>query len=409
MSHNPLQNALRQLEKAASSGGFPAELVEGLSRPEREITVAIPVRMDDGSRRFFEGYRVQHNNARGPYKGGIRFHPEADIDEVRALAFWMTIKTAVAGLPMGGGKGGVKVDPRKLSPGELERLSRGWTRALWRDLGPKVDVPAPDVNTTPEIMRWMAEEYEALSNDATRAAFTGKPLDYGGSAGRAAATGLGGYYVFEALRAGFGIPEGASVAVQGMGNVGGHAARVFHEHGYRIAAMSDSSGGIYDPDGLDPAAVEAHKKAHGSLKGYGTAKMISNEELLELPADVLIPAALENQLAGENAGRLRAKLILELANGPTTPEADEALFARGLPVIPDVLANAGGVIVSTFEWEQNLKGETWDEAEVLRRLKATLEEQAGIVRERAASFRVSLRTAAFIVALERLAAAGRGT
>lgn len=409
MRDNPFRNALVQLQKAAKAGDASASLIEELSKPQREIVVSIPVRMDDGSLKFFEGYRVQHNNARGPYKGGIRFHPEADLDEVRALAFWMTMKTAVAGMPMGGGKGGITVDPKQLSKGELERLSRGWVRLLWRDLGPDIDVPAPDVNTTPEIMQWMTDEYEKLSGDTTRATFTGKPIEYGGSEGRTVATGLGGYYVFSALQKHIGIVEDASVAIQGMGNVGGHAAKIFHEHGYKVVAMSDSKSGIYNPEGLDPNEVEAFKKERGSLKGYANAKDISNEELLELPVDVLIPAALENQITDINASRIQAKVVLELANGPTTPDADDALFARGITVVPDILANAGGVIVSTFEWEQNRKGEHWDEAKVLERLQTTLSEQSQAVWERALSLKISLRTAAFVVALERLGQADRHT
>lgn len=401
---NPFKNALAQLNKAVRAKTFPAALVERLSKPDREIVVSIPVTMDDGSVAHFEGYRVQHNNARGPYKGGIRFHPQADLDEVRALAFWMTMKTAVADMPMGGGKGGVTVDPKRLSQGELERLARGWVLMLWRDLGPQVDVPAPDVNTTPQIMRWMVDEYETLSGDKSRASFTGKPVEYGGSEGRSAATGMGGYYVFETLKERAGVRDGATVAIQGMGNVGGHAAKIFREHGYTVVAMSDSKGGIHASEGLDPDAVEAYKKEHGSLKGFPGAEEISNEALLELDADVVVPAALENQITDANAGRIKAKLVLELANGPTTPEADELLFSRGVRVVPDILANAGGVIVSTFEWQQNLKGERWSEEEVLGKLKQTLAVQADVVWKKAEELSVSLRTAAFVVALERLSA-----
>ncbi|MBV9159560.1 MAG: Glu/Leu/Phe/Val dehydrogenase [Candidatus Kaiserbacteria bacterium] len=405
--NNPFQNALSQLSKATKAKQFPDSLIEGLSKPQREILVSIPVRMDDGSTRYFEGYRVQHNNVRGPYKGGIRFHPQADINEVRALAFWMTMKTAVAGIAMGGGKGGVTVDPKKLSPGELEQLSRGWVQALWRNLGPEVDVPAPDVNTTPKIMEWMSDEYEKLSGDTSRATFTGKPIEYGGSEGRTPATGLGGYYVFATLKDQAGIQDGASVAVQGMGNVGGHAATIFTENGYKVVAMSDSKGGIYKESGLDPEEVESYKKKNGSLKGFPGAKQITNAELLELPVDILIPAALENQITSDNAAKIKAKLVLELANGPTTPEADESLFGRGIPVIPDILANAGGVVVSTFEWEQNRASEHWSEIQVLEKLEKLLVEQSHNVWQRATDLNVSLRTAAFVIALERLEAAQR--
>ncbi len=400
---NPFDNALRQLWGAAKAGDFNKELIEKLSRPEREITVSIPVKMDDGSMRFFEGYRVQHCNRRGPYKGGIRFHPQADIDEVRALALWMTMKTAVAGIPMGGGKGGIVVDPKELSTAELERLSRGFVQALWRNLGPQVDVPAPDVNTTPEIMAWMVDEYEKLSGDTSKATFTGKPVGQGGSEGRGAATGMGGFYVFEALREKAGLSEKVSVAVQGMGNVGGHAAQIFTDNGHKVVAMSDSKGGIYNEVGLDPKAVEAYKNEHHSLAGFPDAKEISNAELLELNVDFLVPAALENQITGDNAPKISAKMILELANGPTTPEADEILHERGIAVVPDILANAGGVVVSTFEWEQNLAKENWSEEKVLEKLKETLVPQAELIWQKAEAAKIPLRVAAFVVALERLA------
>lgn len=400
---NPFENALRQLWGAAKAGDVDGALVERLSRADREITVTIPVTMDDESVRLFEGYRVQHSALRGPYKGGIRFHQDADIDEVRALALWMTIKTAVADIPMGGGKGGVVVDPSSLSASEIERLSRGFVRALWRDLGPDVDVPAPDVNTTPEIMAYMVDEYEKITGDHSKACFTGKPVDKGGSAGRGAATGLGGFYVFSALKDKAGLSESVSVAVQGMGNVGGNASRIFHEHGHLVVAMSDSKGGIYAEGGLNPVAVEKYKEEHHSLRGFPGAREITNAELLELPVDVLVPAALENQLTGENADRIQAKLILELANGPTTPEADEILHAKGVKVIPDILANAGGVVVSTFEWQQNRAGEKWSEAEVLEKLRATLVPQAETIWHDAEKRNVTLRTAAFLLALERLA------
>ena len=399
---NPFQNALTQLSRACQAGGLSNEILARMEAPEREIRAAIPVLMDNGRTKIFEGYRVQHSSARGPYKGGIRFHPQTDIDEVRALAFWMTLKTAVAGIPMGGGKGGVTVDSKALSHGELERLSRGWVRALYRNLGPKIDVPAPDVNTTSEIMAWMADEYEKLTGDKTGATFTGKPLNKGGSEGRDQATGLGGFMVFNALHEKLGLPENASVAIQGMGNVGGNAARIFAKHGYTVVAMSDSRGGIFNEKGLNPVAVEKYKREHGSLSGFSSAKAISNAELLELEVDILIPAALENQITLENAKNIKAKVVLELANGPTTPEADDILFEKKITVIPDILANSGGVIVSFFEWEQNLKGEHWSEKEVREKLKTILEREAIAVWKRAEKYSTDLRRAAFIVALERI-------
>ncbi|MDO8576123.1 MAG: Glu/Leu/Phe/Val dehydrogenase [bacterium] len=399
---NAFDEAQQQLRRALAVYPVSDNLRARLAHPEREITVAIPVTMDDGTVRVFEGYRVQYSSLRGPYKGGIRFHHDANIDEVKALAFWMTMKCAVAGIPMGGGKGGITLDPKELSKGELERLSRGWVEALYPVLGPDRDVPAPDVNTTPEIMRWMADEYKKLTGDIRNGTFTGKPLDYGGSEGRGAATGAGGFDVFEALQKDLKLPRSVSVVVQGMGNVGGNAAKIFREHGHTILAMSDSKGGVYSPDGLDPDAMEKYKKHNGSLKGFPDAKQISNEKLLELPCDVLIPAALENQITKKNAKNIKAKVVLELANGPTSTEADDILYKRGIPVIPDVLANSGGVVVSTYEWEQNLKGEHWSEKDVLKRLRTLLARESKNVYDRSKKLKTDLRRAAFALALERL-------
>jgi glutamate dehydrogenase len=399
---NLFQNAVTQLKRACECGKLGDEILAYMKISEREIRVAIPVLMDDGSTRMFEGYRVQHSSARGPYKGGIRFHPQTDINEVNALAFWMTLKTAVAGIPMGGGKGGITVNPKILSKGELERLSRGWVRALYRNLGPKTDIPAPDVNTTPEIMAWMVDEYEKITGDKTKASFTGKPMNIGGSEGRDGATGLGGFIVFNILREKLNLPLNTRIAIQGMGNVGGNAARIFVEQGYKVVAMSDSRCGIYNKEGLEPVAVENYKRNNGSLVGFPGVKALSNSELLELEADVLVPAALENQITKENAGNIKAKVILELANGPTTLDADDILYARKIRVVPDILANSGGVIVSYFEWEQNLKGERWSEKEVNEKLKTILEREASIVWDRGIELSTDLRRGAFIVALERI-------
>ena len=399
---NPFENALAQMSRVAAVRKTDDAVIARLSRAEREITVSIPITMDDGSQKIFEGYRVQHSSLRGPHKGGIRFHPDADINEVRALALWMTMKCAVAGIPMGGGKGGITVDPRKLSKSELERLSRGWVRRLYPVLGPKQDVPAPDVNTTPEIMAWMVDEYEKLTGDTTGATFTGKPLDRGGSEGRGMATGLGGFFTFQALREELKLPKSSRVVIQGMGNVGGNAAKIFHDAGHCIIAISDSKGGITNDAGLDPAKVEEYKKEKGTLAGFPDAKVISNNELLEIECDLLIPAALENQITKENADRIRTKVILELANGPTTPEADDILFAKNIFVVPDVLANAGGVVVSTFEWEQNLSGEHWQEKDVNARLEKLLTEAAQKVAKRASELKTDLRRGAFAVALDAL-------
>ena len=402
---NPFENALKQLDRAAAVTQIHPDTLKRMREAEREVRISIPLRKDDGSLQIFEGYRVQHSSARGPYKGGIRFHPETNMDEVRALALWMSMKCAVADIPMGGGKGGITVDPKTLSKGELERLSRGWVQRLAPVLGPRVDVPAPDVNTNSEIIAWMADEYQKITGDKTNATFTGKPLGKGGSEGRVQATGMGGFYAFDALREQLGIKEGARISIQGMGNVGGNAAKIFNEHGYTVVAMSDSKSGIVHSKGLDVAAVLAYKEKNHTLEGFPGAKKVTNEGILELPADVLIPAALENQITASNAAHINAHTILELANGPTTPEADDVLFARGIHVIPDILANAGGVIVSTFEWEQNLKGEHWSEKEVLDKLKKIMETQSRTVYERAVKLKTDLRRAAFAIALERITAA----
>jgi glutamate dehydrogenase/leucine dehydrogenase len=399
---NAFEQAQLQLSRALKVRNVSPALHARLLKPERQVTVSIPVVMDDKSTKIFEGYRVQYSSLRGPYKGGIRYHPDADIHEVKALGFWMTMKCAVAGIPMGGGKGGITVNPRELSKSELERLSRGWVQALYPILGPERDVPAPDVNTTPEIMRWMANEFEKLTGDKRNATFTGKPLDSGGSEGRGIATGAGGFYVFEALQKDLKLPKSITVVIQGMGNVGGNAAKIFREHGHRIVAMSDSKGGIFSEKGLDPEAVEKYKKEKGSLKGFPGAKQVTNAKLLELKCDVLIPAALENQITKKNAKKIKAKVILELANGPTSTDADDILFKKKIPVIPDVLANSGGVVVSTFEWEQNLKKEHWSEKDVLDRLRTLLNRESKNVWDKSKKLKTDLRRAAFSLALERL-------
>ncbi len=405
MKKSPFENALAQLARADAVRRFPEEFMARMRHPKREIRVTIPVRMDDGKERLFEGYRVQCDDARGPFKGGVRFHQDTDIEEVRALALWMAIKCAVVDIPMGGGKGGVTVDPSTLSKGELERLSRGWVRALADVIGPRKDVPAPDVNTTPEIMAWMADEYARITGDRSGAVITGKPVDRGGSLGRSRATAQGGFHVFESLAPRLGLPPRCRVVIQGFGNAGGTAADIWSGAGHAVIAVSGSKGGIMDEAGLDVAAVAAYAKANGTVVGFPGAKAVSNEELLALPCDLLVPAALENQIREDNAGRVRASVVLELANGPTTPEADDILLERGVRVIPDILANAGGVTVSTFEWEQNLKGERWTEAEVAARLEAVMRGQADVVFARSLALGTDMRRAAFVVALERIAAA----
>jgi len=399
---NPFQNAMEQLEKVTKVKNFDKEFISRLLAPDRDVRISIPVKMDDGSIKIFEGYRVEYNNALGPYKGGIRYHEDTEINEVKALAFWMSIKCAVAGIPMGGGKGGITVDPKTLSKGELERLSRGWVKRLADILGPKKDVPAPDVNTTPEIMDWMADEYEKITGDKTRATFTGKPLGKGGSEGRGPATGLGGFYVFDSLRAQLGLPEKCEVVVQGFGNVGQNAAEIFVSHGHKVIAISDSKNGVCDANGLDLKKLAEYKKTNGTLAGFPGSKTVTNKELLEIKCDVLIPAAFENQITTENVNAIKAKVVMELANGPTTPDADEVLFSKGIPVIPDVLANSGGVTVSYFEWDQNLKGENWTEKQVFDKLLPMMNDAAQKIFQKAKENKTDLRRGAFILALERI-------
>lgn len=399
---NPFDNALNQISRAAAVRAFSPEFLAKMKIPNNILEKKLTITLDNGEEKTFDAYRVQFNNARGPYKGGIRYHQDTDINEVKALALWMALKTAVANIPMGGGKGGITVNPKELSALELERLTRAWARAFAEHIGPQKDVPAPDVNTTPQMMAWIAEEYEKITGDKTRAVVTGKPLDQGGSEGRTPATGQGGFFVFDVLREKFGLPASCTVAIQGMGNVGGFAAKLFAAAGHRIIAMSDSRSAIFNPEGLEVAAVEAYKKEHSSLQGYPDATAITNAELLLLDCDLLVPAALENQITAENAANVKAKAVLELANGPTTPEADDILFAKGIPVIPDILANSGGVTVSTFEWEQNLKNEHWSEAQVLAKLKEIMEREALNIYARSQELKTDLRRAAFIVALERI-------
>ena len=380
-----------------------ADVLEILSHPERVLEVAVPVKMDNGSLKVFDGYRVQYNKARGPYKGGIRYHPDTDINEVKALAFWMAIKCAVVDVPFGGGKGGITVDPKKLSVGELERMTRSFTRAIAPFIGAEIDVPAPDVNTTPKIMAWLADEYAKVHGSAVPAVVTGKPLDQGGSEGRTAATGQGGFYILRETAKKLSLdPKNTTVAVQGFGNVGYYFAKLAHEAGYKIVAVSDSKGGIYNKDGLDPAAALKVKQETGKLTG---GEVISNEQLLELPVDVLAPSALESVITSDNVDLIKAKIILELANGPTTPEADEVLFKKGITLVPDVLANAGGVTVSYFEWYQNIHQEHWTEDQVLAKLEPMMQKSFTAVWAAQEKYGVDLRMAAYTVALERIAAA----
>jgi glutamate dehydrogenase/leucine dehydrogenase len=399
------ERAKRQLLIAAKEVGLTPLLVARLSTPDRIVEVSIPIVMDDGRIEVFQGFRVQHNNIRGPYKGGLRYHAQVDIDEVKALSLWMTIKNAVVDVPFGGGKGGVAVDPKKLSSGELERLTREFARKLHHFIGPRIDVPAPDVNTNADMMGWIADEYGKLAGAHAPAVVTGKHVEHGGSFGRTEATGEGGAYVLLAVLRTLGRdPSQVRLAVQGFGNVGSYFARAAVRLGMRVVALSDSKNGIYAPEGFgDIDEIERYKKEHGTLVGSETgARVTSPEAVLELPVDIIVPAALENAITRENAGRIHAPFVLEMANGPTSDEADLMLKERGIIVIPDVLANAGGVAVSYFEWYQNMHNERWKKEDVLRKLRDKMESAARAVAEEAQRRDVTLREAAYIVALERI-------
>lgn len=399
---NPFENAMRQLDRAVSVKNFNEEVVNKIKTPDRKIEFDIKIEMDNGEEKTFPGYRVEHNNKRGPYKGGIRFHYEADMDEVSALAMWMSLKTAIVGIPMGGGKGGIKVDPKELSKNELEKLSRGWVREMLSYLGPQKDVPAPDVNTNGEIMNFMIDEYEKLTGEMSGATFTGKPLTNRGSEGREEATSLGGLFVFRKIKEKLNLPDSCRVVIQGIGNVGGNAAKLFHKDGHKIIALSDSKTAIFNEDGLNPEEVLNYKNKNKTLSGFPGSTEISSKELLELDCDILIPAALDGQITKDNADNIKAKVILELANGPTETEADDVLFEKGVVVVPDILANAGGVTVSYFEWDQNLKGEHWTKEDVNKKLEVVMEKAMEDVYRYAEENNTDLRRGAFILALERL-------
>lgn len=394
---------MRQLDLAATAMHLDAFTLERLRHPQRIVEVDFPVKMDDGSFRLFHGYRVQWNDARGPFKGGLRFHPQTDLDEVKALSFWMTIKCAVANIPFGGGKGGVTVSPKDLSKIELEDLARSFTRAIADVIGPEKDVPAPDVNTTPQIMDWLADEYGKYVGKESLAVVTGKTIAHGGSEGRGTATGQGAYYVFEAYREKLGLdPESSTVAVQGFGNAGQEIARLFHHHGYKVVAVSDSQGGVHDENGLDIPELIRLKAETGRVARLAEARDITNDELLRVSCGILVPSALENAITADVAHEVKAQLVLEVANGPTTPEADAILAKRGITVIPDVLANSGGVTTSFLEWQQNMTGEHWSESEVFTRLKPIMDDASAGVMRTADEFGVTQREAAFILALKKL-------
>ena len=406
--YNPYTNFLSVLDRAAKAVGLKEDDYILLRYPERELKVSVPVRMDDGSVRVFEGYRVQHSTSRGPAKGGIRFHPDVSIDEVKALAAWMSLKCAVVNIPYGGAKGGVCVDPSTLSAAERERLTRRYTAMILPIIGPEKDIPAPDVGTNAQVMDWIMDTYSMMNGYTIHGVVTGKDPEVGGSVGRTEATGRGVMIVtLEVLRQTGQDPKNVTVAVQGMGNVGCTAAVLLHEKGCRIVAVSDVSGGLRCDSGLDIPAVAAYVKKGGLLKDYGApgVRHISNDELLTGACDILIPAALENQITASVAERLQAKLIVEAANGPTAADADAVLERRGIPVYPDILVNAGGVVVSYFEWVQNLQELTWEITDVNEMLEKVMKRAFGEVTAKAAAFGINCRLAAYAVAVDRICTA----
>ncbi|WP_235923232.1 Glu/Leu/Phe/Val family dehydrogenase [Candidatus Chlorobium masyuteum] len=404
---DPFKTAQNQLDEAAAIIRLDPAAHELLRCPMRELHVTMPVKMDNGTTKVFRGFRVQHNDARGPNKGGIRFHPDETINTVRALATWMTWKTALLDIPLGGGKGGVICDPKTMSAGELERLSRAYIRQVGRILGPEKDIPAPDVYTTPQIMAWMADEYAFMQGNNEFGVITGKPIALGGSAGRGDATARGGIYCVREAATALGINlTGAAAAILGYGNAGSSAHKLAVELlGMMVIAVSDSKGCIYNAEGLDYNAVKTHKEKTGTVTGFPGSSAISNEELLALDVTVLFPAALESVITETNTSNIRAKIIAELANGPTTPEADPILYNKGIHIIPDLLCNAGGVTVSYFEMVQNAYGYYWEEDEVHLRLEKKMKAAFQSVHKTAQQYKVHNRLAAYIVAVERVAEA----
>lgn len=405
-SLNPFEIAKEQVKMACDKLGLDPAVYEILSRPKKIVEVSIPVKMDDGSIRVFTGFRSQHNNAIGPTKGGIRFHPDVTIDEVKALSTWMTFKCSVVGIPYGGGKGGIIVNPKELSQGELERLSRGFINAIYEEIGPNKDVPAPDVNTNGQIMAWMVDEYNKISRVDSPGVITGKPLNIGGSKGRVVATGLGvAITVREAAkRIGLDLND-AKVAIQGFGNVGSYAALTLEGYGAKVVAISNSRTCIYNENGLNIKELMKYNNDNNNIAGFQGSKEIDKNDILTLDVDILIPAALENVITSENADRIKAKIISEGANGPTTPEADEILYRKEIMAIPDILANAGGVTVSYFEWVQNLYGFYWTEEEVLNREEQLMVDAFNNVYEISKEHNVNMRTAAYMASVKRVAEA----
>jgi glutamate dehydrogenase/leucine dehydrogenase len=418
LKNDPWKRSQSQLKKIAAKIDYNPKLLKRLLRHDKSINVNLSIKTDSGKTQTFKGYRFQHNNVLGPYKGGLRYHPQVSLEEVKALSFWMTMKNSVVDVPFGGGKGGIVVDPKKLSEKELEALTREFTRKLVKYIGPKKDVPAPDVNTNPKIMSWIVDEYSKAVKKHTPAVVTGKPLDNGGSQGRTEATGLGGVYTLMAILKTKKIKhKGMTVAIQGFGNVGRYLAIFLQKEGFKVVAVSDSSGTLYIPNGIpDLQQVHTCKEEKGKVSMcycVGTVcdlkhkekmggKEISSDKILELPVDIVVPSALENVITKENADKIKANIILEMANGPTTLEADAILDKRGVMVIPDILANAGGVATSYFEWYQNLHKLKWTKPQVFKKLKEKMEKAATNVLRAQEKYKCTLREAAYIVALKNI-------
>jgi glutamate dehydrogenase (NAD(P)+) len=403
---NPYLMAVEQFEAAADKLNLTEDMREILRQPKRELTVNFPVRLDSGQIKTFTGYRVQHNVNRGPAKGGIRYGPEVTLDEVKALAMWMTWKCAVVGIPFGGAKGGVICDPKQMSPGELERLTRRFTTEISIIIGPHSDIPAPDINTNSQVMAWIMDTYSMHEGYSIPAVVTGKPLSIGGSEGRNDATATGVLFVTRQAAKHIGMPlKGARVSIQGYGNAGGVAARLFHNEGCKIVAVSDTSGGIYDESGLDPAAVLRFKQERGGVINYPRAQHIGVQDVLEVPCDILVPAATEGVITTSNADRVQARIVSEAANGPTTPAADQILFKKGTLIVPDILANAGGVTVSYFEWVQDLQSFFWGVEEITQKLEVIMNKAFDAVANKADQYSSDLRLAANMLAISRVAEA----
>ncbi|MCU0515736.1 MAG: Glu/Leu/Phe/Val dehydrogenase [Oscillatoria sp. Prado101] len=412
MSKSLFADASQRLEQAMKYVAISEDALEHLKHPKISLSVSIPVRMDNGSLRIFQGYRVRYDDTRGPGKGGVRYHPNVTLDEVQSLAFWMTFKCAVLNLPFGGAKGGVTVNPKELSKLELERLTRGYIDAIADFIGPDVDIPAPDVYTNPMIVGWMMDQYSIIRRQLTPAVVTGKPITLGGSLGRDTATAMGAFFVIEAMMPKFDMPpQETSVAVQGFGNAGAHIAELLSKAGYKVVAVSDSQGGVYCKKGLDIPRIRQFKESQKGIKALYCEdsvckvvehEVITNEQLLTLDVDVLIPAALENQITEANAKEIKAKIIFEVANGPITSGADKILEEKGIYVFPDILVNAGGVTVSYFEWVQNRSGLYWTLQEVNQRLKQKMVEETEPIWQMSQELAISMRTAAYVHALNRL-------